>query len=91
MKISNNQNIQKIMGEYKKNTKGVNKAEKLKQEKDKIEISENARAFQVARNAYKNLPNIRKEKVDLIKEQIASENYNPSAEEVVNSIFDRKI
>lgn len=91
MKINNNQNIQKILGAYRKNTKGMSKTEKLAQKKDKIEISENAREFQVALNAYKNLPEIREKKVEIVKEQITSGNYNPSAEEVVNNIFDRKV
>ncbi|QEK11305.1 flagellar biosynthesis anti-sigma factor FlgM [Crassaminicella thermophila] len=91
MKINNNPNIQKILGAYNKNIKGSNKLEKPKMQKDKIEISESAKEFQIALNAYKKLPEVRKEKVEEIKKQIASGNYNPSAEEIVNSMFDKKV
>jgi negative regulator of flagellin synthesis FlgM len=90
MKISNNPNIQKMLGSYKKNTENVYKQGKIKQEKDKVEISENAREYQVAMNAYKNLPQIRKDKVEEIKKQMASGNYNPSAEEIIDSMFNKK-
>ncbi|MDF2546584.1 MAG: flgM [Anaerosolibacter sp.] len=91
MKITNNTNVQKVLGAYKKKLEGVEKTSKLKQENDKVEISETAREFQVALNAYKKLPEIRQNKVDEVTRQIQSGNYNPSAEEVVHSIFDRKI
>ncbi|WZL73733.1 flagellar biosynthesis anti-sigma factor FlgM [Clostridiaceae bacterium 35-E11] len=91
MKINNNPNVQKILGSYRKNIDNVHKQEKIKQEKDKVEISENARAFQVAMHAFKQLPHIREDKVEEIKKQIASGTYNPSAEEIVNSMFDKKV
>ncbi|MEW9123759.1 MAG: flagellar biosynthesis anti-sigma factor FlgM [Thermotaleaceae bacterium] len=91
MKISNNPSIQKVVNSYKKNIEGASKGEKLKQGKDKVEISEEARSFQVALNAFKKLPDIRNERVEEISKKIHSGNYNPSAEEVVNSIFDKKI
>jgi negative regulator of flagellin synthesis FlgM len=92
MKISNNPNVHQILKVYQKNSeKYVNKAEKTSQKKDQIEISEKARDFQVALNAYKKLPDIRKEKVEEISKQIRAGNYNPSAEEIVESMFDKKI
>lgn len=91
MKITNNPNIQKVLNTYKKNIEGASKGERLKQGKDKVEISEEARAFQVALNAFKKLPEVRNEKVQEISKKIHSGNYNPSAEEIVNSMFDKKI
>ena len=91
MKITNNPNIQKVLNVYRKNTEGVSKSGRTVQEKDKVEISEQARAFQVAYNAYKKLPEIRADKVEDITRKIQSGNYNPSAEEIVESMFDKKI
>lgn len=91
MKITNNPNIQKIFNVYRKNTEGVHKSGRTVQEKDKVEISEQARAFQVAYNAYKKLPEIRVDKVEEITRRIQSGSYNPSAEEIVERMFDKKI
>lgn len=90
MKITNNPNIQKLLGVYKKNTEGVNKASKI-QEKDKIEISNKAKDFQFALNAYKNLPEVRQDKVEDLSKKVKSGTYNPSGDEIVDSMFDRKI
>lgn len=89
MKITNNPNIQKILGVYRTNTEGVQKTSRVSQ--DKVEISDKAKDFQFAMNAYKNLPEVRKEKIDEINKKIQSGSYNPSGEEIVNSMFDRKI
>lgn len=91
MKITNNSNVQKILGVYQKKSEGMEKASKFKQEKDKVEISEQARAFQVALSAYKKLPDIRKDKVNEVCRQIQSGSYHPSAEEIVERILDRRI
>jgi negative regulator of flagellin synthesis FlgM len=91
MKISNNSNIQRILGAYRKNVKNAGKTEQMKQKDDQLQISENAREYQVALGAYKNLSEVRDEKLEQVKQQIVSGNYNPSAEEVVDHMFDRKI
>ncbi|AOT70031.1 flagellar biosynthesis anti-sigma factor FlgM [Geosporobacter ferrireducens] len=91
MKITNNPNIQKVLNVYRKNTESVCRSGKTAQEKDKVEISEQARAFQVAYNAYKKLPEVRTDKVEEITKKIQSGNYNPSAEEIAESMFDKKI
>ncbi|QXM05163.1 flagellar biosynthesis anti-sigma factor FlgM [Crassaminicella indica] len=91
MKVTNNPNIQKILSTYRKNTKAVGNTKKMKQKDDQIQISENAREYQFALNAYKKLPKMREEKVEKIKQQMISENYSPSAEEVVERIFDRRV
>lgn len=89
MKITNNPNIQKILGVYRKNTESLQRTSKVNQ--DKVEISDKAKDFQFAMNAYKNLPEVRKDKVDELSKKIQSGSYNPSGEEVVDSMFDRKI
>lgn len=91
MKISNNPNIQKILGVYKNNTAAVQKPAKVAQEKDKVEISDRAKDFQWALNAYKNLPDVRKEKVEEVTRKIQSGTYNPTGEEIADSMFNKKI
>lgn len=96
MKIFNNPNIQKALGTYKSKMAKPQKINKVGASKDKIEISSKAREFQVALNAFKKLPEIRKEKVEEISNAIASGTYNPSAEEIVSKMsekvrFDKKI
>ncbi|MFZ5968980.1 MAG: flagellar biosynthesis anti-sigma factor FlgM [Bacillota bacterium] len=91
MKINANPSIQKAMGIYNKTVKGVGKTDKVVQEKDKVEISEFAKEYQIAMSAYKKLPSVRSEKVEEISKNIQSGNYNPSAEEVVESMFDKKV
>ncbi|SKC55921.1 flagellar biosynthesis anti-sigma factor FlgM [Maledivibacter halophilus] len=96
MKIFNNPNIQKALGTYKSKVTKPQKINKVGASKDKIEISSKAREFQVALNAFKKLPEIRKEKVEEINNAITSGTYNPSAEEIVSKMsekvrFDKKI
>ena len=97
MKIYNNGNIHKMLKTYTNNGSRVNDVSKVQGlKKDKIEISETARDFQVAKNAINKLPDVRQNKIEEMKEAIASGNYAPSAEEIVNQIvrgvdFDEKI
>jgi negative regulator of flagellin synthesis FlgM len=65
------------------------KTNKTYEKKDKIEISSKARDFQVAMNAFKELPDVREENISNIKSAIASGNYNPSAEETIDKMFER--
>lgn len=81
---------------YTNNLSRTNEVTKINKIKDKIEISDNARDFQVAKNAFNKLPEVRDKKIKQMKEAIASGNYNPSAEETVDGImrgvdFDQKI
>lgn len=89
MKIFNNPNIQKVLGSYKSKMTKTEKTNKTYAAKDKIEISSKARDFQVALNAFKKLPDVREENVSDIKSAIASGNYNPSAEETIDKMFER--
>lgn len=88
MKIYNNPNVQKVLGAYKSKMNKAEKINKAPETRDKVELSERAKDFQVAMKAFQKLPNIRKEKVDDIKSRISSGTYNPSAEEVVDKIFE---
>lgn len=89
MKIFNNPNIQKALGTYKSKTTKPQKTNKTGTSKDKIEISSQAREFQVAINAFKKLPETREEKIAEINNAIASGTYNPSAEEIVDKMYEK--
>lgn len=55
--------------------------------KDKLEISDTAKHFQLALKAAKDAPDIRQDKVDKIKAQIDSGTYNVSGKEVANKMM----
>ncbi|MCC5910838.1 MAG: flagellar biosynthesis anti-sigma factor FlgM [Clostridiaceae bacterium] len=88
MKIFNNPNITKIMKTYNKNNKPTEKVKEIEGTKDKIEISPKAKEFQVAMQAFKQLPATREDKVAEIKQQIESGSYNVSGKEVVDKIIE---
>lgn len=88
MKIFNNPNIQKAVGAYKSKMTKVEKSSQVSKSKDKVEISEKARDFQVAMNALKKLPDVREEKITETQKAIRSGNYSPAAEETVDKIFE---
>lgn len=89
MKIFNNPNVQKVLKSYKSKMTKTEKTNKAYGSKDKIEISSKARDFQVAMNAFKELPDVREKNISEIKNAIASGNYNPSAEETIDKMFER--
>jgi negative regulator of flagellin synthesis FlgM len=92
MKISNNPNIHRILKTYQKtNEKFAHSIQKGGQKKDQIEISEKAKDFQIAFQAYQRLPEIREEKVQELIQQIRAGKYNPSTEKIVESMIDKKI
>jgi len=88
MKI-NNINIHRIMQAYKVNEYKVRDNEKTIQGKDKIEISEKARDFQVAMQAFQKLPEIREEKIKEISNAIKNGTYRPTAKEVAEKMLER--
>lgn len=57
-------------------------------EKDEIEISERAQDYQFAMQKLKELPDIRQDKVDKIKEQIQTGTYDVKAREIVDKIYE---
>ncbi len=89
MKINNNPNVQKVIGAYKSKINKIEKTNKTMEFKDKVEISDKAKDFQVAMQAIKKLPEVRQEKIDGIKNAIKAGTYNPSAEEVVDKMLER--
>lgn len=80
------------------NNMGVNKANSNKNKlgKDEIEFSERAKDYQFAINKFKELPEIRMDKVDKLKKEVESGNYNVEGRKIVEKIyeginFDKKI
>ncbi len=78
--------------------KKINKVDKNTKEKrkDRLEVSDKAKDFQVAMDKIKDLPDIRKEKVERLKKEVQAGTYNVEgrriAEKMMESIeFDKKI
>lgn len=88
MKIFNNPNITKIMKLYNKSVKPTEKAGNVTASKDQIEISEKAKEFQVAMKAFKNLPEVRQEKVEELKAKIQTNSYNVSGKEIADKVIE---
>lgn len=89
------QSLNKVSQMYSNNaTNRVAKSNKVAA-KDTVEISKQAKELQVAKNAVKQSPDIRQEKVEAIKRQMATGTYDVSNKEVaskiVDSIFDTRI
>lgn len=77
---------------------GTNKVKpnRKSNEKDEIKFSERAMDYQFAISKLKELPEMRMEKVEKLKRNIKSGNYNVSGKEIVDKIyeninFDKKI
>jgi len=90
MKITN---VGQVMNVYNKSkVKSVSKTEQSNSIKDSVNISNAAKEFQVGLRAALNVPDIRKDKVDEIKNRVSSGTYNVSSKEVsdkmVDSFFD---
>jgi negative regulator of flagellin synthesis FlgM len=87
MRINNSQNIQQVMKAYNKNVSKVKKTEKATFQSDKIEISESAKDFQVAMKALSDVPEVREEKVEALKKEIADGKYQPSAKDIAKKML----
>lgn len=87
MKITNQMNIQNVLSSYGKTVKRTETPEKVTLGSDKVEISSAAREIQVARKALSEVPDVRAEKLEEIKNLMASGNYKPSAEDIVDKIL----
>lgn len=72
------------------NTSKINKMEKSKEasRSDQLEISQTGKAIQTAKNALKNTPDIRQDKVNDIKKRIETGTYKVTMEEVVDKLVD---
>jgi len=70
-------------------------ASKVKSKKDVISISTIGKEYQIALKALKEVPDIRADKVNGIKEQYASGSYNVKGQEIadklVKSFMDKKV
>ncbi|MDD3840301.1 MAG: flagellar biosynthesis anti-sigma factor FlgM [Clostridia bacterium] len=89
MKIDNAQ-LQKVLGIYKKQETGtVKKMGKSKTQdySDSVQLSDKAKAYAKAVEAFDKLPDIRKEKVERIKAQIDSGSYNIRGEQIIDKII----
>ncbi len=91
MRVHSAANINRIMGAYGKNVARVDKTKKSSFPTDKIEISTQAKEFQVAMKAFGQLPDIREDKVAVIKEQINNGTYKPSSDDVVKKMLENII
>ena len=54
---------------------------------DKLEISQIGKDYQIAKNAVAAAPDVRADKVNAIKQQLASGTYNVSMEEVADKLI----
>lgn len=55
--------------------------------KDQLSVSKTAKEFQIAYKSLKDVPEVRKEKIDSIKERIQSGTYDVSTKEVSEKIM----
>lgn len=88
MKIQNNLSIQRVMASYGVKANKVDKADNVAKVSDKIEISDGAKDFQVGMKAFKELPEVRSEKVQKIKELVNSGSYSVSGKEIADKMLD---
>lgn len=78
----------KIMSIYENTNTNRIKTNRKHNEKDEVEISEKARDYQFGINKLREVPDIRIEKVDKIKKEIQSGNYNVKGEEIVDKMYE---
>jgi len=88
MKINNLMQTNQILKTYQKAVERTEKVEPAAMARDKIEISDEARDFQTAMKAFKELPDVRQDKIEELKSQVESGQYKPSAEAVVDKILE---
>lgn len=87
MKINN---INKLLKIYNNNL-NVKKANdvKMSKNKDELKLSHRAMEYQYALNKLKEVPDIRKNKVDRIKEEIKTGTYVVDGEKIVEKMFEK--
>jgi len=88
MKIFNN-SIEKVLQMYKKQEvkKEVQGTSRLGK-KDEVKLSDQARDFQIAMKALKDVPDIRKDKVEAVKKEIQTGTYEINSGKIVEKIFE---
>ncbi len=72
---------------YNKQTVSKYKSTQKVDKKDEVALSSTAKDFQSVYKALANVPDIRQDKVDTLKQQIASGSYNVEAKEVAEIIL----
>ncbi len=72
-------------------TSNIQKVSKISggTEKDKLEISDTAKDYQIAKQAIGQIPDVREDKVNAIKKQMQSGTYNVNMEEVASHIVEK--
>ena len=65
------------------------KANRKSSERDEVKLSERAMDYQFAISKLKELPEMRREKVEKLKREIKSGNYNVSGKEIVDKMYER--
>ncbi len=77
-----------VNGVYKANkAKKAYAAKPVEGMKDSVSLSSFAKELSVAKNAVDNVPDVRSDKVNAIKEQIKNGTYNVSAEQIADKIM----
>lgn len=76
----------KVNQVYQTNVKTQTTKKDKMSKSDKVEISQFGRDLQVAKQAVENMPDIREEKVEVIKTAITSGTYEVSMEEVADKL-----
>jgi negative regulator of flagellin synthesis FlgM len=94
MKISGDiYNVTKVYNKQKQMGK-VEKTNSITPKKDVVSISNNAKDYQTASKALKDIPDVRQSKIDEFSEAYTSGSYNVSGKEIVEklgkSIIDKK-
>ncbi len=84
MKISN---ISQVYKTYEAKPAVSGKKVTGGEKKDKLNVSDKAREFQLALSAALSSPSVREEKVNNIQSQIENNSYNVSAEDVADKIL----
>lgn len=80
--------VNRVANIYQQNTiSKVNKVGK-KNQKDSVEFSTVAKDFKIARDMGKKIPDVRQDKVNEIKERIATNTYNIDGKEVAKKMIE---
>lgn len=87
MKINSNIGVQNVVKAYQNSSPKIEKKSSVSYESDKIEISEEAKLQQAAMTAAKQLPEIREDVVNSLKQQIKDGTYRPTADQIVEKMF----
>ncbi len=88
MKVNLTPQVNQVMKTYQKQIERTEKVGPAAMARDKIEISDQARDFQTAMKAFKELPDVRQDKVDELRSQMESGQYKPSSEAVADKIME---